>query len=114
MKVLTATQLLHFFFYRIRRISDHLFTTRTSQAARYARFEIGKCPLLPGGLGQLVCQGLGLDLHQPYLLLWACYCVRDGASHLDTMQVLGALGFVPTFRWSDPGRGREIFNPVSI
>ena len=102
-----------FAFSRIRRFSDHLFTTRTSQQSRDARFESGKCPLRPGGLGQLVCQALSLDQHQPFLLLWACFSLRDGASHLDVLQVLGALGYTPCFRWSDPGRGREVFNPVS-
>ena len=91
-----------------------MFTTRTSQTTRSANYESGKCPLVPGGLGQLMCQALNLDQHQPYLLLWACSACRDGASHHDVLVLLRALGYTPVFRWTDPGQGREIYNPVSI
>ena len=62
----------------------------------------------------MVTQALGLDQHQPFLLLWAASACRDGASHQDVLALLGALGYTPLFRWSDPGQGRELFNPVSI
>ena len=62
----------------------------------------------------MVTQALGLDQHQPFLLLWAASACRDGASHQDVLALLGALGYTPLFRWSDPGQGREVFNPVSI
>ena len=112
--LVTVTQFSYVYHSRLRRFSDHMFSTRTSQTKRSANFESGKCPLVPGGLGQLVCQALNLDQHQPYLLLWACFACRDGASHLDVLALLGALGYTPLFRWTDPGQGREVFNPVSI
>ena len=77
-------------------------------------WETGKCPLLPGGIGQLVCQGLGLSATQPCLLLWANYCQRSGASNVSTLALLKALGFVPPFRWVKPGRGCVVTTPVSV
>ena len=62
----------------------------------------------------MVAMAMGLDQHQPYLLLWAASACRDGASPTDVLALLGALGYTPVFRWSDPGQGREVFNPVSI
>ena len=90
-----------------------LFTTFSTQQSRSAVWETGKCPLLPGGIGQLVCQALGLSATQPYLLLWATLCQRGGASNVATLALLKALGFCPSFRWIKPGRGCVVTSPVS-
>jgi hypothetical protein len=105
--------LLFLSFFRPRKLSDHLFTTFSTQQSRSAVWETGKCPLLPGGIGQLVCQALGLSATQPYLLLWATLCQRGGASNVATLALLKALGFCPSFRWIKPGRGCVVTSPVS-
>ena len=46
------------------------------------------CPLLPGGLGQLVCQAMGLDDSQPYLLYWAWCAVMDGVLPVQVRAVM--------------------------
>ena len=92
---------------------EHLFTTKSTWCERSVVWELGLCPLLPGGIGQLVCQALSLSATQPYLLLWACLCQRSGGSNVATMALLEALGFCPTFRWVKPGVGSVVTSPVS-
>ena len=94
-------------------MSDHLFTTYSTWVGRSCVWETGKCPLLPGGIGQLFCQALELSATQPYLLLWATLCQRGGASNVSTLALLKALGFCPSFRWVKPGRGCVVTSPVS-
>ena len=102
--------------FRVRRLGrDHLFTFKNTLSGRPGRadWETGRCPLLPGGVGQLMVQALGLSTTQPYLLLWALYCQQSGASNVATHSLLGALGFLPTSRWVKPGLGAVRTNPVS-
>ena len=94
-------------------MSDHLFTTFSTWRARSVVWETGKCPLLPGGLGQLFCQALELSATKPYLLLWATLCQRSGATNVATLSLLKVLGFVPSFRWVKPGVGCVVTSPVS-
>ena len=100
--------------FRVRRLGrDHLFTFKNTWGPRKVEWETGRCPLLPGGVGQLVVQALGLSATQPYLLLWALYCQQSGASNVATHSLLGALGFLPTSRWVKPGLEAVRTNPVS-
>ena len=92
---------------------DHLFTSYNSWTPRKVVWETGSCPLLPGGVGQLVVQALGLSETQPYLLLWALYCQLSGATNVATLSLLGALSFLPTTRWVKPGLGAVVTSPVS-
>ena len=74
---------------------------------------MNRCPLLPGGLGQLVAQALELDEGQPYLLLWAYHAVVDGGQPVQVREVLACLGFVPEFRWWSANPARSLVHPVS-
>ena len=76
--------------------------------------EVNRCPLLPGGLGQLVAQALSLDDGQPYLLLWAHHAIVSGGPPVKVRAVLASLGFVPsTFRWFRALPERSLVHPVS-
>ena len=65
------------FFSLRKKFNQHLFSYVTTRRDRQTAIEPNKCPLLPGGLGQLVAQALELTEDQPYLLLWAWLSVAE-------------------------------------
>ena len=91
----------------------HLYSKVVTKDNRGTPIDPNSCPYLPGGLGQLVCQAMGLDEGQPYLLHWAYNSVMDGAQPVQVRAVLAVLGFVPDFRWKRAYPERSLVHPVS-
>ena len=97
-----------------KKFSSHLFSYVNNRDERSTTTEVNRCPLLPGGLGQLVAQALSLDEGQPYLLLWAHHAIVSGGPPVKVRAVLASLGFVPsTFRWWRAPPERSLVHPVS-
>ena len=97
--LLAASQVLNLCFCTLRKkFNSHHFSYVNNWGDRKTTTEVNRCPLLPGGLGQLVVQAFGLDEGQPYLLLWAFHSVVDGGQPVQVREVLACLGFVPSFR----------------
>ena len=101
-------------FFSIRKLVNlHLYSRVVTKPSRGTPIDPNSCPYLPGGLGQQVCQAMGLDEGQPYLLAWAYSAVMDGAQPVQVRAVLAALGLVPEFRWRRPNPERSLVHPVS-
>ena len=97
-----------------KKFNSHHFSYVNNRGDRKTTTEVNRCPLLPGGLGQLVAQAFGLDEGQPYLLLWAYHAVVSGGQPVQVREVLTSLGFVPpTFRWWRAPPQRSLVHPVS-
>ena len=94
-------------------VNLHLYSKVVTKASRGTPIDPNSCPYLPGGLGQQVCQAMGLEEGQPYLLFWAYCAVMDGAQPVQVRAVLAALGFVPDFRWRRVHPERSLVHPVS-